>query len=104
MIDNETSFTDKTAFLFLIRSSKKYKAQIFDLIDKYDRCAVYDCADYEYGMIAFGGGWDIGIYENCNINPHSYVSKRTYAVKSPYYLNGNEMYFKVKEIEIFTIE
>ena len=104
-VNEQTYCADETAFLFLVRSSKNYQPQIFDLINKSNNHAVYDFAPNQDRMFAFGGGYDIGIHQNCNQNNNSYTNNHSYTIKdkSQAYLNGGEKWFKVKEMEIFII-
>ena len=92
---------DKNAFIYLIRSSKNYKSQIFNLKDSNDGGAVYHTT---YDMCSFGGGGDIYICSQCNINSTSYVRKNSYNTPKGYYLNGGNREFKVLEVEVFTVQ
>eukprot|EP01083_Nonionella_stella_P217281 780200_1 len=89
--------SDKNAFLFLIRSAKGYKPQIFK-VKQSDTCAVCDCSSNDGYMLAFGGAPDIGVYSGCNANNNSSTYKTGYSYQLPnteYYLNGCRN-FKVK--------
>ena len=90
---------DSNAFLFLIRSSKNYESQIFNLKTEKKDYAVQHYWNY---MCRFGDGCDIVIYMSCNTNTYSYTCQSSYDIPDKHYLNGGNRNFKVEEIEVFT--
>eukprot|EP01084_Bolivina_argentea_P128465 227079_1 len=85
---------DNKAFLFLIRSSKNYKPNIFDVFKS--EKAIYHCSD------ALCNFYDILVYPNCNKNKLSSTRKYAYKVPSAHYLSGDVKNYWVKEIELFS--
>eukprot|EP01084_Bolivina_argentea_P030484 56471_1 len=97
---------DDNAFLFLIRSSKNYKPQIFDLRPHSKQYAIEHVYSTKSYLFIFGGGNDIRITANCNSNKDSCTNAtrtHSYDIPQPFYLNGGKQYFGVKEIETFRI-
>ena len=92
---------DKNVFLFLIKSSKMYKAQIFNLIDP-KMNAVYHYTNKSCWILALGP--DLAIYANGNISNNSYTRKSYYNLPKEHYLNGNKYHSKIKEMEVFMVE
>ena len=89
-------------FVFLIRSSKNYKSQIFNLVKQSNYVNTYTIRHHKQWMCLFGTGHDIQISSNCNIH-NSWTKQASFSIPKPYYLNGDKYEFKVKEIEIFTL-
>ena len=92
---------DKDAFIYLLRSSKKYKPEIFNVINSNEAVNHY----YD-DMVVYGSGFDIRITNECNEHDWSYVNGHGYNIptKNRYMFNGdNYKEFKVKEIEIFLL-
>ena len=90
---------DKNAFLFLIKSSKNYPAQIFNL-KKIDRYSVFHT---NYDSCSWGDG-DIVINNNCNVNKASYTQKSHYNLPESSYLNGGIKRFTVRRLEVFAVK
>ena len=91
---------DCDAFLFLIRSKNNYKSEIFSV-----KNANYAVEHSEKNMCIFGGGAEIEIKSQCNIDYRSYTNATSNYYNTPidenFYLNAQERYFKVIEIEIY---
>ena len=92
--------TDNTAFLFLIKSSKNYVPQIFNLVT-YKNQTIHHGCNY---LIAFGVGCDIYIHNNCNTNSTSYTYSGSYDIPQIHYLNGGQRHSKVINIEVFNVK
>eukprot|EP01084_Bolivina_argentea_P008329 15607_1 len=97
----DQSIADKNAFLFLIRSSKDYKPQIFNLLPNNENVAVSDFKDM---LCEWGSESDISICANCHQNKSSGTQKYAYNIPQKHYLNGDVKKFKVTEIEVFKTE
>ena len=95
-------FSDDT-FLFLIRSSKNYKSDIFSLIKKPNYQVKYTVRHNMWFMCLFGTGHDIHINSNCN-KDDKWTTQESFSMPNPHYLNGDKYEFKVKEIEVFTVQ
>eukprot|EP01084_Bolivina_argentea_P173854 301161_1 len=98
--------TDSNAFLYLLRSSKGYKPQIFDIKSRDVKSAVYTASSY---ICCFGkNGYNIALTNNCDKNSSSWVDwegcweQGSYDTPSKYYLNGGKEKFRVIDIEIFS--
>eukprot|EP01084_Bolivina_argentea_P112996 201478_1 len=91
---------DENAFIFLIRSTKGYKPQIFNVTQKMSYGAMQN-----YGrdcMCSFGGVRDMFIASNCNVNHYSCSEKEYYPFPETPYLTETK-YFTVKEVEVFNL-
>ena len=94
--------SDKKAFLILIRSSKNYELQIWNVIN-----TTYTVDMTTQRIFRFGMGNSIDIRHDCNNNQRSDVhsvqgSSSTFGIPTAHYLNGDIKRFRVKEIEVFT--
>lgn len=93
---------DTKSFLFLIRSSKQFKSEIFDkLYDGYQ--GGFAVITRAHCVAMFGGGYDICIGKDCNKSTKSYTSAWTYILPSPHHLNGEERAFTVLDVEAFQL-
>ena len=88
-------------FVFLIKSTKNYKPEIFDFDAVQSKQSIYDGSAY---MCAFGGGCDIMIYSGCNKHSRSYTQQYSYKMPTKNYLNGGQRNFSVKEIEVYSVQ
>ena len=87
---------DENAFLFLIRSSKDYPMEIFDIVKtpKYASCI----ADND--VCIFGGGWDLNLGRYCTRERTGSVAGLRFGTTEGY-LNADQRYFIAEEIECF---
>ena len=98
---------DEKACLYLLRSNKGYKSEIFGI--KNVEKDIERALPAEIGhMSCFGdNGYDIAIINKCNVNNKSCAGwiYQTGSYKTPEnewnYLNGNVQNFLVKEMEVF---
>ena len=90
---------DDKSFIYFIRSSNKYKSQIFPL--KYTESLELYC----YGSYIFLYGYEtIWIYAHCNSKSTSYTKATdSYGIPTSHYLNGGKKSFTVLDIEVFTL-
>merc|ERR1712228_435575 len=92
---------DPNAFLFLIRSSKGYKPEIFDIKS---RCAKLSGCRSDTHMCLFGNG-DISLCDGYSSGGSCVDAKwkdRVYNTPSEFYLNGDIKYFNVASLEVST--
>eukprot|EP01083_Nonionella_stella_P169325 573951_1 len=92
---------DDAAFLFLIRSSKQYKPQIFPLISSQRQYAVCHFDQY---LCTFGLGHDIYMFEKDGQMAFTQTKQCSYDIPTPHYLNGDEHHFKPVQLEVFEVE
>ena len=92
---------DPNAFLFLIRSSKDYPMELFNVKEKED-CYISCVHDEE--VCIFGGGWDICIAQDCAVDNYSYTRGHNFGVPNEGYLNGDKKCFFAKDIECFQLK
>ena len=94
---HESQWTeDANAFLFLIRSSKNYRMQLFGIKEK-DRAYAYAKSSSCYGI--FGLGHDICLWKwtgEATTGSYDIPNK-----ENKYYLNGGREKFKWSKIEVF---
>ena len=105
-------YRDSKSFLMLIKSSKNYPPETFNI--KYP---VYPYVVYkkDYTHMITIGDYHIRIGQNCNEEDGSYTDAakdkhsfegeevNLYGIPSAYYLNGDIKAFKVREIEAFLV-
>ena len=88
---------DELAFLFSIDNKKKYQLKN-DQLDK----AIYNQSD----LFAFGGGFDLIIYDQCKEHNSSQYSNFPYSYSggNKYELTGGQYNFTVSELEVYYVE
>ena len=98
--DNEWR-ADDNAFLFLLRSSRAYKPEIFDLIPSERH---YALCHWDGFVCTFGMGHDIYMSFDAEGKIRSSQQyRRTYDIPKDGYLNGDYTTFNPKEIEVFAV-
>ena len=83
------------SFLFFLNKKKKYTIK-----QGGEQHAIYLNND----RLAFGGGHDLRINNQCSQKNNSYISPYSYNTTESYELNGGEQYFTVLDYEVYSVE
>jgi hypothetical protein len=93
-IMNNNYYSDNSAFIFSINNRKKYEIKSGNSSN-----AIYGCSGY----IAFGGGHDFIIYDDCTRKNNPSNFGHTYNNASNNELMGGSNSFTVKEFEVYHV-
>jgi len=91
---NNNYYSDNSAFIFSINNRKKYEIKSGNSSN-----AIYGCSGY----IAFGGGHDFIIYDDCTRKNNPSNFGHTYNNASNNELMGGSNSFTVKEFEVYHV-
>eukprot|EP01084_Bolivina_argentea_P018138 33818_1 len=100
--DSATYTTDNKAFIYLIRSTQKFKPQLFPVQNDGENAI----GQFSGCYLGFGyNGFAFYLYTNSNSTTNSGATERrcdTYNIDQ-YTLNGHKTLFNAKEIEVFQV-